>query len=236
MLLLDEATSALDARAEARVQAALDDASRGRTTLVVAHRVHAVERCDRVYVLAGGAVVEEGSHAELAEDGRRGNVYRQLYRLDARRGGKKTNRRTQRRKRRRMFFPESTSRARATTTRCDWRRVSRGIGEAPWCVGIQKSARFNGRFFRATRENASFSSRSPFAVLSLERVLLPRLETVDAYPRTAPRRRLGRGDERVRAVIRGDCVNGIRLGVHLDEIARARSSSAAQSPREVSQA
>ena len=38
---------------------------------------------------ADGAVVEEGSHAELAEDGRRGNVYRQLYRLDARRGGEK---------------------------------------------------------------------------------------------------------------------------------------------------
>ena len=90
VLLLDEATSALDAREEARVQAALDDASRGRTTLVVAHRVHAVERCDRVYVLADGAVVEEGSHAELAEDGgKRGNVYRQLYRLDARRGGEK---------------------------------------------------------------------------------------------------------------------------------------------------
>ena len=83
VLLLDEATSALDAREEARVQAALDDASKGRTTLVVAHRVHAVERCDRVYVLRDGAVVEEGSHAELvAEDQRRGEVYRQLYRLD----------------------------------------------------------------------------------------------------------------------------------------------------------
>lgn len=82
VLLLDEATSALDAREEARVQAALDDASRGRTTLVVAHRVHAVERCDRVYVLADGAVVEEGSHAEFMEDRRRGGVYRRLYRLD----------------------------------------------------------------------------------------------------------------------------------------------------------
>ena len=82
VLLLDEATSALDAREEARVQAALDDASRGRTTLVVAHRVRAVERCDRVYVLADGAVVEEGSHAEFMEDRRRGEVYRRLYRLD----------------------------------------------------------------------------------------------------------------------------------------------------------
>ena len=84
------ATSALDAREEARVQAALDDASRGRTTLVVAHRVHAVERCDRVYVLADGAVVEEGSHAELAEDGgKRGNAIDSCTALDARRGGEK---------------------------------------------------------------------------------------------------------------------------------------------------
>ena len=105
-------------------------------------------------------------------------------------------------------------------------------GASGFCV---YSARFNGRFLRAARENASFSSRSPFAVLSPERVLLPRLETVDAYPRTASRRRLGRGDERVRAVIRGDCVDGIRLGVHLDEIARAFEQRGAV-PREVSQA
>jgi ATP-binding cassette subfamily B protein len=65
VLLLDEATSNLDLRSEARVAAAMGALSRGRTTIIVAHRLATAARADRIVVLAGGRVVEEGSHAEL---------------------------------------------------------------------------------------------------------------------------------------------------------------------------
>jgi ATP-binding cassette subfamily B protein len=65
LLLLDEATSALDANSERMVQAALDKAMQGRTTLVIAHRLATVKRADCIWVLEHGHLVEQGTHAEL---------------------------------------------------------------------------------------------------------------------------------------------------------------------------
>jgi subfamily B ATP-binding cassette protein MsbA len=78
ILILDEATSALDSESERAVQAALDELMRGRTTLVIAHRLSTVERADRIVVLVGGHIVESGSHAQLLD---RNGVYANLYHL-----------------------------------------------------------------------------------------------------------------------------------------------------------
>ena len=67
ILLLDEATSALDTQSEEVVQKALEMASKGRTTVVVAHRLSTVRGCDRIFVLEKGRVREEGTHEELVK-------------------------------------------------------------------------------------------------------------------------------------------------------------------------
>ncbi|MBD5521189.1 MAG: ABC transporter ATP-binding protein [Lachnospiraceae bacterium] len=80
ILLLDEATSALDVAAEAEVQKALDRLMKGRTTLVVAHRLSTIKNADYIVVIERGRVAESGTHEELME---RGRVYPKLYSIFA---------------------------------------------------------------------------------------------------------------------------------------------------------
>ncbi|MGH6773658.1 ABC transporter ATP-binding protein [Brucella tritici] len=77
ILILDEATSALDTETERAIQQSLAELSRGRTTLVIAHRLATIVHADRILVVEGGRIAEQGSHAELLamKDGR----YRRLH-------------------------------------------------------------------------------------------------------------------------------------------------------------
>jgi ATP-binding cassette subfamily B protein len=83
ILLLDEATSALDSESERAVQQALDHLMQGRTTLVVAHRLATVLKADRILVLDGGRIVEEGRHETLVA---RNGLYARLARLQFEQG------------------------------------------------------------------------------------------------------------------------------------------------------
>lgn len=81
ILILDEATSALDNTTEILIQEALDELCKGRTTLVVAHRLSTVKNADRIVVIDGGVITEEGTHAELIAHG---GTYAKLYALQFR--------------------------------------------------------------------------------------------------------------------------------------------------------
>lgn len=81
ILVLDEATSALDSATEQEVQAALDEAARGRTTLIVAHRLSTVASADEILVLSEGRIVEAGPHRDLLD---RGGLYADLWNRQSR--------------------------------------------------------------------------------------------------------------------------------------------------------
>lgn len=81
ILILDEATSALDNATEIMIQQSLDELCRGRTTLVVAHRLSTVKNADEIAVVSGGKIVERGTHEQLLEqNGIYANLYNQQFR------------------------------------------------------------------------------------------------------------------------------------------------------------
>ena len=80
--MLDEATSALDTESEGTVQAALDKAQSGRTTIVIAHRLSTIRNADMICAFKEGNIVEQGTHAELMT--LEGGIYQNLVQLQSR--------------------------------------------------------------------------------------------------------------------------------------------------------
>lgn len=78
IVLLDEATSSLDTESEQAIQGALDELVEGKTTFIIAHRLSTVQKCDRIYVVNNGAIIEQGSHTKLLKDDK---IYAQLFKL-----------------------------------------------------------------------------------------------------------------------------------------------------------
>ena len=80
ILILDEATSALDSETESTIQKSFERLARGRTTIVIAHRLSTLRNMDRIIVLDNGQVIEQGSHNQLV---RSGGVYSRLWKMQS---------------------------------------------------------------------------------------------------------------------------------------------------------
>ena len=78
IVLLDEATSSLDTESEQAIQAALDELVEGKTTFIIAHRLSTVQKCDRIYVVSDGSIVEQGNHDTLLDADK---TYAQLFKM-----------------------------------------------------------------------------------------------------------------------------------------------------------
>ena len=76
LLILDEATSSVDTRTEERIQKAMDNLMKGRTSFVIAHRLSTIKDADVILVMKDGNIIEQGSHEELLE---KGGFYKNLY-------------------------------------------------------------------------------------------------------------------------------------------------------------
>ena len=79
ILLLDEATSALDSESEKLVQGAMDELMKNRTSIIIAHRLSTIRKVDKILVIDGGRIVEQGSHEELADN--ENGLYANLLKL-----------------------------------------------------------------------------------------------------------------------------------------------------------
>jgi ATP-binding cassette subfamily B protein len=80
ILVLDEATSALDSETEVAIQKSFDDLARGRTTMVIAHRLSTLRNMDRIVVLKDGGIIEQGTHKSLL---RKGGEYARLWKMQS---------------------------------------------------------------------------------------------------------------------------------------------------------
>jgi ABC-type multidrug transport system fused ATPase/permease subunit len=84
ILILDEATSSLDAESEKLVQDALDTLMKGRTTIIIAHRLATIRKVDHIYVISEGRIIESGTHEELVqvEEGLYHNLVKLQFEID----------------------------------------------------------------------------------------------------------------------------------------------------------
>ncbi len=80
IIILDEPTSALDSFSEDKISKALEELFKGRTTIIIAHRLQTVKKADRILVIENGKIVEEGTHAELIQ---RNGIYNDMLNMQS---------------------------------------------------------------------------------------------------------------------------------------------------------